>query len=317
MKNYLEWLAQDTPTKWWHDSAIPAEIDAAIANGALGVTTNPVLTYKSLQAVPDFWQPEVERIPGDLAPALRAEELLRIDRQLRGVEVQGHLRPDGGPPRLRPRPARPLHLQRFRQDARAGPAIRLVGREHRRQGADREGRTAGHRGAGREGHRGLHHTELLRLAGAGGGRGLRAGCRTRQGGGHPGPPLLRGPAGRSPGRVSLGGGPGQRHRRPAGGHPERRATPCARSRTACSARRASPPRSCPRGCAGSTTSRPWPVGTWCSRSRRGSSGWPSRRTCRGSSGSTRRSRRRSSSGCAGSPSSCGRTTRAGWPRRTS
>ena len=38
MKNYLEWLAQDTPTRWWHDSAIPAEIDAAIANGALGVT---------------------------------------------------------------------------------------------------------------------------------------------------------------------------------------------------------------------------------------------------------------------------------------
>ncbi len=78
MKNYLEWLAQDTPTKWWHDSAIPAEIDTAIANGALGVTTNPVLTYRSLQAVPDFWKPEVDRIPRDLAPDLRAEELLRV-----------------------------------------------------------------------------------------------------------------------------------------------------------------------------------------------------------------------------------------------
>lgn len=78
MKNYLEWLAQDTPTKWWHDSAIPAEIDAAIAIGALGVTTNPVLTYKSLQAVPDFWKPQVDRIPADLTPESRAEELLRI-----------------------------------------------------------------------------------------------------------------------------------------------------------------------------------------------------------------------------------------------
>lgn len=48
MSNYLQWLAHDTPTRWWHDSAIPAEIDAAIANGALGVTTNPVLTYRSL-----------------------------------------------------------------------------------------------------------------------------------------------------------------------------------------------------------------------------------------------------------------------------
>ena len=106
MKNYLEWLAQDTPTKWWHDSAIPAEIDAALANGALGVTTNPVLTYQSLLAVPEFWQPEVDRIPGDLAPELRAEELLKIDRPLRRGEAQRHLRPDGGPSRVRPRPAR-------------------------------------------------------------------------------------------------------------------------------------------------------------------------------------------------------------------
>jgi transaldolase len=78
VKNYLEWLAQDTPTRWWHDSAIPAEIDAAIANGALGVTTNPVLTYRSLQAVPDFWQPQVDQVPPDLPPSLRAEALLAI-----------------------------------------------------------------------------------------------------------------------------------------------------------------------------------------------------------------------------------------------
>ncbi len=52
--NYLQWLTSQTPTKFWHDSAIPAEIDAAIENGALGVTTNPVLTYKTLQAVPEF-----------------------------------------------------------------------------------------------------------------------------------------------------------------------------------------------------------------------------------------------------------------------
>lgn len=78
MKNYLEWLAQDTPTKWWHDSAIPTEIDEAIADGALGVTTNPVLTYKSLQAAPDFWRPQVEAIPGGLPPQERAEELLKI-----------------------------------------------------------------------------------------------------------------------------------------------------------------------------------------------------------------------------------------------
>ena len=76
--NYLQWLTQNTPTKFWHDSAIPAEIDAAIENGALGVTTNPVLTYKTLQAVPDFWQPMVDQIPKDLSPSKHAEALLQM-----------------------------------------------------------------------------------------------------------------------------------------------------------------------------------------------------------------------------------------------
>ena len=78
MKSYLEWLSGDTKTKWWHDSAIPSEIDEAIANGALGVTTNPVLTYKTLQAVPGFWQPQVEKIPQNISEDMRAEALLSV-----------------------------------------------------------------------------------------------------------------------------------------------------------------------------------------------------------------------------------------------
>lgn len=76
--NYLQWLTSQTPTKFWHDSAIPAEIDEAIENGALGVTTNPVLTYKTLQAVPQFWQPMVDKIDKDLSPAEHAEALLQM-----------------------------------------------------------------------------------------------------------------------------------------------------------------------------------------------------------------------------------------------
>ena len=76
--NYLQWLSKETPTKFWHDSAIPSEIDAAIENGALGVTTNPVLAAKALQADPGFWQPMVDQIPQELSPAERAEELLRM-----------------------------------------------------------------------------------------------------------------------------------------------------------------------------------------------------------------------------------------------
>ena len=76
--NYLQWLNKETPTRFWHDSAIPAEIDEAIQNGALGVTTNPVLSFKSLQAVPEFWQPMVDEIPDDLSAAERAEALLKM-----------------------------------------------------------------------------------------------------------------------------------------------------------------------------------------------------------------------------------------------
>lgn len=87
--NYLQWLTQSTPTKFWHDSAIPEEIDAAIENGALGVTTNPVLTYKTLQAAPEFWQPEVDKIPKTLTPPQRAEALLKMV----AVYAAGRFRP--------------------------------------------------------------------------------------------------------------------------------------------------------------------------------------------------------------------------------
>jgi transaldolase len=76
-KNYLQWLNEDTPTKWWHDSAIPDEIAQGIANGAMGVTTNPVLTYKTLQARPDFWRNLTGELPESLSFEERAETLLK------------------------------------------------------------------------------------------------------------------------------------------------------------------------------------------------------------------------------------------------
>lgn len=77
-KNYLQWLSSETETTWWHDSANPDEIQQGLDNGALGVTTNPVLTYKTLQAYPEFWEPKIRDIPDDLAPEERAEALLKV-----------------------------------------------------------------------------------------------------------------------------------------------------------------------------------------------------------------------------------------------
>jgi transaldolase len=75
---YLEWLSSKTQTKWWHDSAIPSEIDEAIQLGALGVTTNPILTYKALEADPGYWAPEFAKIPGNILGTPRVEALLKI-----------------------------------------------------------------------------------------------------------------------------------------------------------------------------------------------------------------------------------------------
>ncbi|MDD4200031.1 MAG: transaldolase family protein [Eubacteriales bacterium] len=78
MQNYLTWLSRETETKWWNDSAIPVEIDTAISMGALGVTTNPVLIFKSLQECPDYWRPIITDFDDDIEISDRAEELLRI-----------------------------------------------------------------------------------------------------------------------------------------------------------------------------------------------------------------------------------------------
>jgi len=76
--NYLQWLAGETATAWWHDSAILCEIDAAVGNGAMGVTTNPVLVYRSLTEDPQTWEKHLCALSPDDPPEAHAEQLLRI-----------------------------------------------------------------------------------------------------------------------------------------------------------------------------------------------------------------------------------------------
>ena len=77
-KTYYEWLSESTPTRWWHDSGNPDEIALAKKRGALGVTTNPVLTYRTFQTQPEFWEEKVNKISQDLDFEQRAEALLRL-----------------------------------------------------------------------------------------------------------------------------------------------------------------------------------------------------------------------------------------------
>jgi len=63
-QNYFDWLVNETPTTWWHDSGDPGELDAAIGMGTSGVTTNPVLTARAISARPDYWAPLVGSLKG-------------------------------------------------------------------------------------------------------------------------------------------------------------------------------------------------------------------------------------------------------------
>lgn len=47
-ESYLEWLSRATPGRWWVDTGVVEEIDAALADGAVGVTMNPLLLARGL-----------------------------------------------------------------------------------------------------------------------------------------------------------------------------------------------------------------------------------------------------------------------------
>ena len=46
--SYLAWMAAETKTCWNNDSAIDSQVETAMAQGAIGVTTNPPLSYEAL-----------------------------------------------------------------------------------------------------------------------------------------------------------------------------------------------------------------------------------------------------------------------------
>lgn len=74
-ESYLQWLAREMPTDWWHDSGDPDELDRGLAHGACGVTTNPVLVHRVVRAQPEAWlsaagPPDPELDPEERAIAL-------------------------------------------------------------------------------------------------------------------------------------------------------------------------------------------------------------------------------------------------------
>jgi transaldolase len=87
---YLSWLIDQTPTKWWHDSAVTAELDLAIERGAIGATTNPLLSSVALKTDRALWAAEIEAVLSRNLPAeQKAEALMRIPVTKASAKLQG------------------------------------------------------------------------------------------------------------------------------------------------------------------------------------------------------------------------------------
>lgn len=92
--HYLRWLSSKTPSVYWHDSAIAEELDAAIENGACGLTTNPFLIASTLKARPEFWKSVLPGVGADVQGDARAEEWIAqvvtyLAKKVRPLRAQG------------------------------------------------------------------------------------------------------------------------------------------------------------------------------------------------------------------------------------
>jgi transaldolase len=76
---YLSWVISETRTKWWHDSAEAAELQAGLRRGAIGVTTNPFLANLALTRDRELWAPAIDAVLARNLPAeQKAEALMQI-----------------------------------------------------------------------------------------------------------------------------------------------------------------------------------------------------------------------------------------------
>jgi len=79
MKNeYLSWMASSTPSQWNNDSALFGDIKKAMEEGAVGVTTNPPLTYQVITMYPEAYKEELDAIDPSLTGDSRVLELIKM-----------------------------------------------------------------------------------------------------------------------------------------------------------------------------------------------------------------------------------------------
>ena len=62
-------MARTTPTEYWNDSCAVAELEYAIARGAVGATSNPTIVGEVLKKEAEYWRPRVQQIGQERATA--------------------------------------------------------------------------------------------------------------------------------------------------------------------------------------------------------------------------------------------------------
>ncbi len=77
---------------WWNDSGIPAEVAEAVALGAVGGTSNPVIVAQAVQGNPELCQPLLEQLITDHPTATEDELAWRLIHRL-GADAAAQLRP--------------------------------------------------------------------------------------------------------------------------------------------------------------------------------------------------------------------------------
>ncbi len=81
MNDYLLWLSGETGSVWWNDSANLTELSNALAHGAQGVTTNPVLVADTIYKDAAEWKPYLKDIPSDIPKNEKAEAIIKAVTQ--------------------------------------------------------------------------------------------------------------------------------------------------------------------------------------------------------------------------------------------
>ena len=82
-------MARTTPTEYWNDSCAVAELEYAVANGAVGATSNPTIVGEVLRKELDTWGPRIRQIREERPTATDVEITWQVNEEMavRGAAV--------------------------------------------------------------------------------------------------------------------------------------------------------------------------------------------------------------------------------------